>query len=87
MCLALSLKGTHPLMAVPASNKSTHIREEMIHSTRILRTSPYVTSQHNFHASKFATAGSRTRVPSLEGLDDNRYTTVARLAAAEKNGF
>ena len=24
-----------------------------------------------------ATAGSRTRVPSLEGLDDNRYTTVA----------
>ena len=35
------------------------------------------------HASRWAgveahaTAGSRTRVPSLEGLDDNRYTTVA----------
>ena len=26
---------------------------------------------------KTATAGSRTRVPSLEGWDDNRYTTVA----------
>ena len=28
---------------------------------------------------KTATAGSRTRVPSLEGWDDNRYTTVARF--------
>ena len=28
-----------------------------------------------------ATAGSRTRVPSLEGLDDNRYTTVGCTAS------
>ncbi len=31
-----------------------------------------------------ATAGSRTRVPSLEGLDDDRYTTVDDAALLNK---